>query len=343
MEIRTVGIDLGKAVFHLVALDNRGKIVVKKRLSRQQLLNFTLHLPQCLIGMEACCGSHLLGRLLVAQGHQVRLIPAQFVRPFVKSNKNDYLDAEAIAEAVQRPTMRFVPIKTTDQLDLQAIHRVRDRLISRRTSVINQVRAFLLERGVTPRKGRAYLRRQMPWILEDAENNLSPLLRQLLYQLWEEWQALETQIQQLSHQITLIARQDAACQRLLEVPGVGVLVATALVAAIGNGSTFRQGRDFAAWLGLVPRQHSTGGNARLLGISKRGNPYLRRLFVHGARSAILHLNRDQHTLGEWINKLESRTHRNVAVVALANKLARISWAVLAKGETYRPRSLPLAS
>jgi transposase len=266
------------------------------------------------------------------------------VRPLVKSNKNDYLDAEAIAEAVQRPTMRSVPIKTTDQLDLQAIHRVRDRLISRRTSVINQVRAFLLERGVTLSQGPGvYLRRQMPWILEDAENNLSPLLRQLLYQLWEEWQALETQIQQLSHQITLIARQDAACQRLLEVPGVGVLVATALVAAIGNGSTFRQGRDFAAWLGLVPRQHSTGGNARLLGISKRGNTYLRRLFVHGARSAVLHLNREQHPPGEWINKLESRAHRNVAVVALANKLARISWTVLAKGEAYRPTPLLLAS
>ena len=342
MEIRTVGIDLGKAVFHVVALDTGGKIVLKKRFSRPQLLNFTLNLPTCLIGMEACC-AHLLGRILVEQGHQVRLIPAQFVRPFLKSNKNDYLDAEAIAEAVQRPTMRFVPIKTTDQLDLQAIHRVRDRLVSRRTSVINQIRAFLLERGITFRKGRAYLRRQMPWILENAENSLSPLLRQLLFELWQEWQALETQIEQLNHRISLIARQDSTCQRLLEIPGVGVLVATALVAAIGNGSAFRQGRHFAAWLGLVPRQHSTGGTPRLLGISKRGNPYLRRLFVHGARSVILHLNREQHTLGEWINKLEPRAHRNVVIVALANKLARISWAVLAKGEDYCPISLPIAS
>jgi transposase len=343
MEIRTVGIDLGKAVFHLVALDSRGKMVVKKRFSRHELLSFTLNLPECLIGMEACCGSHLLGRLLGAQGHQVRLMPAQFVCPFLKSNKNDYLDAEAIAEAVQRPNMRFVPIKSTDQLDLQAIHRVRDRLISRRTSVINQVRAFLLERGITARKGRAYLRRQMPWILENAENDLSPMLRQLLHQLWQEWQDLESEIQALNQQLTLIAREDAACQRLLDIPGVGVLVATALIAAIGNGSAFARARDFAAWLGLVPRQYSTGGNTRLLGISKRGNPYLRRLFIHGARSALLHLNRDQHPLGEWLTTLELRAHRNVAVVALANKLARISWAVLAKGEAYRPRPLPLAS
>jgi transposase len=265
----------------------------------------------------------------------VRLLPAQFVKPFLKSNKNDYLDAEAIAEAVQRPNMRFVPIKTEDQLDLQALHRLRDRLVSRRTSVINQLRAFLLERGITFRQGRAYLRKRIPELLEDAEQGLSPRMRRLVDRLWQEWKTLEEQVKELSGEIDGIASQDAACQRLLDVPGVGPLIATALVASVGNGAAFSKGRDFAAWLGLVPRQHSTGGKARLLGISKRGNSYLRRLFIHGARSIVLRLNRSNHTIGQWMNELESRTHRNVLVVAVANKLARIAWAVLAKGEAYR--------
>ena len=336
MEIRTIGIDLGKSVFHLVGLDERGSIVAKKHFSRGQLLTYTASLPSCLIGMEACCGAHFLGALLVRQGHRGRLIPAQFVKPFVKSNKNDYLDAEAIAEAVQRPTMRFVPIKSTEQLDLQALHRVRDRLISRRTGVINQLRALLLERGIIFRKGRRYLRRQMPLILEDAEQNLSCRMRRLLEQLWQEWKSLEEQIQLLSDEIEKIAGQDEACQRLLAVPGVGSLVATALVASVGNGAAFRRGREFAAWLGLVPRQFSTGGKTKLLGISKRGNPYLRRLFIHGARSVAMHMNREEHALGAWMDQIESRAHHNVFVVALANKLARIAWAVLAKEKIYHP-------
>lgn len=343
MEIQSIGIDLGKTVFHLVALDERGKIVAKKRLSRAQLLVYTANLPASLIGMEACSGAHCLGATLVAQGHRVRLIPAQFVKPFLKSNKNDYLDAEAIAEAVQRSSMRFVPIKTDDQLDLQALHRVRDRLVSRRTSVINQLRAFLLERGITFRQGRAYLRKRMPEILEDAEQNLSSRMRRLLDRLWQEWKDLEAQIEELSGEINLVASQDAACQRLLDVPGVGPLVATAMVAAIGNGSAFTKGREFAAWLGLVPKQYSTGGKTRLLGISKRGNAYLRRLFIHGARSVVLCLNRSNHAIGNWINQLESRTQHNVLVVAVANKLARIAWSVLAKGETYRAAPAVVAS
>ena len=343
MEIQSIGIDLGKTVFHLVALDGHGKMVAKKRFSRTQLLVYTANLPASLIGMEACSGAHCLGAALVAQGHRVRLIPAQFVKPFLKSNKNDYLDAEAIAEAVQRRSMRFVPIKTGDQLDLQALHRVRDRLVSRRTSVINQLRAFLLERGITFRQGRVYLRKRMPEILEDAEQNLSSGMRRLLGRLWQEWKDLEAQIEGLSDEINLVASQDAACQRLLDVPGVGPLVATAMVAAIGNGSAFTKGREFAAWLGLVPKQYSTGGKARLLGISKRGNGYLRRLFIHGARSVVLCLNRSNHAIGNWINQLESRTQHNVLVVAVANKLARIAWAVLAKGETYRAAPAVVAS
>jgi transposase len=321
MNVHTIGIDLGKTVFHLVGLDQPGNVVVKRRPSRSQLLRQLANTPTCLIGMEACCGAH-------------HLIPPQFVRPFVKANKNDYKDAEAIAEAVQRPTMRFVPIKTQDQLDLQALHRVRDRLVSRRTAVINQIRAFLLERGITFRRGRKYLQQRMPLILEDAEQNLSPLLRQLLDQLWQEWKVLASQIEAISGQIERIAQQDAVCQRLQQIPGVGPLVATATVAAIGNGSAFVRGRDFAAWLGLVPRQHSTGGKAKLLGISKRGNPYLRRLFIHGARSIFTQAHRDRLALNAWMNELEHRMHRNCAIVAVANKLARIAWAVLAKGANY---------
>jgi transposase len=334
METCTIGIDLGKTVFHLIGLDVRGNVVAKKRFSRTQLLRFTAKTPPCLIGMEACCGSHHLGTALATQGHRARLIPPQFVRPFVKSNKNDYRDAEAIAEAVQRPTMRFVPIKTQDQLDLQALHRVRDRLVSRRTSLVNQIRAFLLERGITFRQGRAYLWSRMPVILEDAGPSLSPLMSSLLDELWQERKVLEEQVEAVSRQVAVVASQDSACQRLREIPGVGPLVATAMVAAVGNGSAFVRGRDFAAWLGLVPRQRSTGGKAKLLGISKRGNPYLRRLFIHGARSILTAADRKKLSFGAWMSQLEHRTHRNVVIVAVANKLARIAWAVLAKGETY---------
>ena len=300
---------------------------------------FTANLPPTLIGLEACSGSHFLGRALSQQGHDVRLIPAQFVKPFVKSNKNDYLDAEAIAEAVERENMRFVPIKTDDQLDLQALHRVRERLVSRRTAVINQVRAFLLERGITFRKGPATLRRQMPEILENADAQLSPRMRNLLATLWQEWKQLEDQVESLSSEIGSICDSDPACQRLRQIPGVGPLVATAVVAAIGNGAAFRKGREFAAWLGLIPKQYSTGGKAKLLGISKRGNPYLRKMFIHGARAAVLRLKRDGSLIGAWMNGLEARAPRNVLIVAMANKLARITWAVLSSGEPYRAATL----
>ena len=334
MNIHTIGVDLGKTMFHVVGMDERGKIVIRKRMSRMQLLSFAVNLPICTIAMEASCGAHNLGRILTGHRHQVRLIPAQFVRPFVKSNKNDYVDAEAIAEAVQRPTMRFVPIKTEDQLDLQALHRVRDRFVSRRTGVINQLRAFLLERGITLRQGRNYLHNQIPAILADAERMLSPRMYRVVLQLWQEWQDLEQQIKEVSREIESIADEDTACKRLLGVPGIGALTATAMVASIGNGSAFSKGRDFAAWLGLVPRQHSTGGKTKLLGISKRGNEYLRRLFIHGARSVIMHANRQKHSAGHWVSQLETRVHRNVLAVALANKLARIAWAVLAKEKAF---------
>ena len=330
MSIHTVGIDLGKTVFHLVGMDANGKIVVRKRTSRSQLLAYMANLPQCLIGMEASCGAHFLGRELQKHGHEVRLIPAQFVRPFVKSQKNDYVDAEAIAEAVQRPTMRFVPIKTDEQLDLQAIHRVRDRLIERRTSLINQLRAFLLERGITVRAGREWLRRQIPTLLSLVEQQMSGRIARLLTRMVEEWNALDQDIDEVTTEIEAIAKTDDACQRLLTIPGVGPLGATAMVAAIGNGSAFSKGREFATWLGLVPQQCSTGGKPKLLGITKRGNEYLRRVFIHGARSVVNRVKRDTLPFGDWITGLASRSHPNVVSVAVANKLARIAWSVLSR-------------
>jgi transposase len=342
MQIASVGIDLGKTTFHFVALDAHGKIIAKLKFSRKQLLVYTANLPSSLIGIEACSGAHFIGAALRDQGHDVRLIPAQFVKPFLKSNKNDFLDAEAIAEAVTRQNMRFVPIKTDDQLDLQALHRVRDRLVHRRTALINQIRGFLLERGIAFAKGPAKLRQQMPRLIEDAEQNLTPRMRSLLEHLWHEWKSLNEEVERVSDEIGVIATEDAACQRLRQIPGVGPLVATATVAAIGNGAAFRKGREFAAWLGLIPRQHSTGGKPRLLGISKRGSIYLRRMFIHGARAMLLRVKYDTGRLGQWAHELEKRVPRNKAVVAVANKLARIVWAVLSSGNEYRNAEIAAA-
>jgi transposase len=256
MQIRSVGIDLGKTVFHLVALGAAGKVLVRRKFSQRQLLTYTGNMQTSLIGLEACSGAHFLGRELRKQGHDVRLIAAQFVKPFVKSNKNDFVDGEAIAEAVERKNMRFVPIKTDDQLDLQAIHRVRDRLISRRTAVINQLRAFLLERGMTFAKTPAKLRVEMPGILENADNGLTPLMRNLIEVLWGEWKTVEQQIEELSDELQRIAAADAGCTRIQQIPGIGPVVATAIVAAIGNGAAFRNdranlslySRDASGWI-----------------------------------------------------------------------------------------------
>ena len=335
MQIRSVGIDLGKTTFHLVALGDNGKLLLKKKFTQKQLITFTANMQTSLIGMEACAGAHFLGRALRAQGHDVKLIPAQFVKPFVKSNKNDFIDAEAIAEAVDRQNMRFVPIKTDDQLDLQALHRVRDRLITRRTSVINQLRAFLLERGLVFAKSPAKLRERMPEILENAEEDLTPRMRNLLALLWNEWKDLEHQIVQMNDEVEQIASSDAACLRLRQIPGIGPLVATAIVASIGNGTAFHKGREFAAWLGLAPKQYSTGGKAKLYGISKRGNNYLRKILIHGARAVVLRSKRERIAMGSWLTALEARAPRNVLIVAAANKLARIAWAVLSSGQDYR--------
>ena len=343
MEIHTIGIDLGKTVFHLVGLNPCGEVVVRKKFSRKQLLRFTANLQVKLIGMEACGGAHFLGRALREQGHEVRLIPAQYVKPYVKTNKSDYIDADAIAEAVGRPRMRFVPIKSDDQLDLQSLHRVRERWVMRRTAVINQIRGLLLERGITVRKGRCHVEAALPGILEDADAKLSGALRMLLAQLHLELDQLQRRIDEADAVIQQTAGENEACRRLDAIPGIGPITATAIVAAIGNGAAFGKGREFAAWLGVVPGEHSTGGKQKLLGISKRGNKYLRRLFVQGARAVLQQRAKQSSGLSAWLAQLTSRTHRNVAAVALANKLARMAWVVLAKQEEYRPPVLVSAA
>ena len=335
MEIHAIGIDLGKTVFHLVGLDASGAVLVRKKCSRTQLLTFTSNLRVHRIGMEACGGSQFLGRALREQGHDVRLMPAQYVKPYVKTNKSDYIDAEAIAEAVERPTMRFVPIKTEEQLDLQTVHRLRERWVMRRTAVVNQIRAVLLERGLTLLRGRAHVDEALPEILANAPSGLSIPIQILLAQLKIEMDQLSARIDEMDALISRTVAENEACERLTSIPGIGPVIATALVSAIGNGSGFRKGRDLAAWVGLVPRECSTGGKQKLLGISKRGNSYLRKLFVQGARAVMRYRNKQAPALSNWLAQLLARAHQNVVIVALANKLLRIAWAVLTTNERYR--------
>ena len=277
--IVVIGIDIGKNWFHVVGHDVRGAIVLRQKWSRGQVAARFANMPPCLIGMEACVGAHHLSRRLKALGHDARLMPAKYVRPYSKGQKNDFRDAETITEAVQRPTMKFVATKTADQLDLQALHRVRERLVSQRTGIINQIRAFLLERGIAVRQGQRFLRAELPRILAAHFDVLSPRMARLIEDLAGDWRRLNERIEGLSGEIETIARQHAGCERLMSVPGIGPIISSAMVAAIGTGEAFSKGRDFGAWLGLVPRQMSTGGRTILGKISKRGNRYLRVLFV----------------------------------------------------------------
>jgi transposase len=339
--IATLGIDIGKNVFHLIGLDKRGAIVLRQKLSRSQIEVRLANLPICLIGMEACVGAHHLGRQLKEMGHDVRLMPANYVRPYSKGQKNDFRDAEAISEAVQRPTMKFVAIKSVEQLDLQALHRIRERLVSQRTSVINQIRAFALERGIAVRQGAAALRIQLPTILATTER-LSPRMILIIQSLAEDWRRLQERVDAVSSEIETIAKNNADCERLMTVPGIGPIVSTAMVAAIGAGDVFSKGRDFGAWLGLVPKQMSTGGRTILGRISKRGNRYLRVLFVQGAHAVLLRpACWERHGLKHWIEAAAKRLHRIKLVIALANKLARIAWGVLNGGRNFEV--IPIAA
>lgn len=334
MTIVMLGIDLGKTVCSVAGFDAKGRVVLSKRVKRDNIVPFVATMPICGVAMEACCGAHYLGRRLIDLGYDVRLVPPQYVKPFVKSHKNDDRDAEAIAEAASRPTMRFVRVKTQEQLDLQTLHRVRERLVGRRTALINQIRGILLERGVILPKGKAQVVKALPGILADDGTRLLPRVRTLLEDLRQEWRELDGNIEGLNAEFAMTSRQDDSARRLTEIPGVGSLTATAVVAAIGKGEGFDSGRDFAAWLGLVPRQYTTGGKPRLLGISKRGNAYIRRLFIHGARAVIRRLAEKNTPLGQWVRGVLERRHPNIAVVALANKLARIAWTILSRDGHY---------
>jgi len=337
--IAVIGIDIGKNVFHLIGLDRGGAIVLKAKLSRSQLMARLANLPPCLIGMEACVGAHHLSRQLIALGHDARLMPARYVKAFLKGNKNDFRDAEAIAEAVQRPTMHFVATKTAEQLDLQALHRVRSRLVGERTATVNEIRAFLLDRGVPIAQGIQRLRKALPDILATRTDVLSPRLIHAIEGLATDWRRLDERIEEVAAEIETLARKDAGCERLMTVPGIGPIISSATVATIGGGDMFSKGRDFSAWLGIVPKQMSTGGRTILGKISKRGNKYLRTLFVQAARVVLLRpTSWERYGLKEWIEAAQRRLHHNKLAIALANKLARIAWAVLRHGRNFEYRS-----
>ena len=337
MNIAILGIDLGKNLCSVVGVDETGAVVLRRRMRHQTIVQYASGLPRCVMAMEACCGAHHLGRILQAQGHEIRLMSPEYVRPYVKAQKNDDRDAEAIAEAASRPTMRFVELKSQDQLDLQTLHRVRSRLVNARKTLINQLRAILLERGHVIAKGPQRLDRALDEMLaRDDLNDITDRMRALVIEMRDEWRELDQRIEALNAEFKDHVRAHEAARRLIAIPGIGVLNATALTAAIGDGSAFGRGRDLAAWLGLVPRQVSTGGKAKLLGITKRGNKYLRMLFIHGARAALPSLAKSATPLGQWLRGLLSRAHRNVTVVALAAKLARIAWATLRRDATFEP-------
>jgi transposase len=332
----SVGIDVGKDTFHIVALDRSGAVAHRARCTRSTVISAVTRLDADVVSMAACGGAHDLARRLREHGQPVKLLVAADVRPFVRGQKNDYNDAQAIAEAAVRPTVRTVAIKTIEQQDIQLLHRMRQRLVAQRTALINQARAMLLESGLTAVRGRKTIARKLPEMLALETAQLSAARRVMLATSYDSWRQAQDQAHQIDAQLKEVARADARCRRLLAIPGIGVLTATALVAAVGNAQEFRSGRALAAWLGLVPRQYSTGGVPRLLGISKRGNTYLRWLFIHGGRSVREHLKRDQHSWGAWLNALDSRMHPNKATVAVANKLVRVCWAVLHKGVAYLP-------
>lgn len=327
MKITTVGIDLAKNVFQLHGIDELGKTVIKKKLQREQMTEFFVNLPACLIGMEACGSAHHWARKLRSFGHTVKLMAPQFVKPYVKTNKNDAADAEAICEAVGRPNMRFVPIKDVAQQSVLALHRVRQGFVKTRTAQANQIRGLLAEFGVIIAQGIGNIYIRVPDVIEDAGNEMTGAFRILMQRLLEHLKELDKQVDELEAQIVHWHQKNQASLKLAAVPGIGPITASALVASLGDAKNFENGRQVSAWLGLVPKQHSSGGKENLLGISKRGDAYLRTLLIHGARSVIY---RDQKKVNScsWINGVVSRRNQNIAAVALANKNARTVWALL---------------
>ena len=336
MKTTTVGIDLAKNVFQVHAVDERGTVVLRKQLRRDQMTTFFANVPPCVIGMEACGSAHHWARTLKCLGHDARLMSPQFVKPYVKSNKNDVADAEAICEAVARPNMRFVPVKSIEQQAVLSLHRVRQGFVKARTAQANQIRSLLGEFGLIMPAGISHIAKRVPRLLEDASNLLPGSLRQLIARLTEHLKDLDKLVGEFEAQITAWHRSSELSMRLEKIPGIGPLGASALVASIADANSFANGRQLSAWLGLVPRQHSSGGKPALLGISKRGDVYLRMLLVHGARSAILAAQRKAVNTNLWLAGLLGRRHPNVAAVALANKNVRTVWALLAHGREFRP-------
>jgi transposase len=335
MDVRTLGIDLAKNLFRVHGVDAKGVTVVARQLRRRQVLPFMAQLAPCLVGMEACGGAHHWAREIARLGHEVKLMSPRFVRPYVKSNKNDARDAEAICEAVERPSMRFVAIKTQTQQEVLALHRVRALLIRERTALMNQMRGLLVECGIVVAQGAACLRRALAEILDDADRAVCNILREALLEMSVRLRSFEQRLQRYDQQVKELARGDDRAGQSMTVPGVGPLIATALIATVGDARQFKSGRELSAWLGLVPREHSSGERTILLGISKRGDRYLRTLLIHGARSALRASARIPHRQGLWIAAEKERRGPNIAAVALANKNARVLWALLVHKDNYR--------
>lgn len=334
MEITTIGLDLAKNVFQVHGVNERGRAVLRKQLKRDQVAPFFANLPPCLIGIEACASAHHWARKLQTLGHTVRLMAPQFVKPYVKSNKNDAADAEAICEAVSRPSMRFVPVKNVEQQSVLSLHRVRQGFVKARTAQANQIRGLLGEYGLVVPQGIAYIAQRVPALIEDAQNELPGSFRLLIQRLLDHLKTLQQQVDEIETQIKAWHRASEASQRLEKVPGIGPLTATVLVASVGDAKNFDNGRQFAAWLGVVPRQHSSGGKPTLLGMSKRGDAYLRTMLIHGARSVIYRATQ-RADADSWLVKLTTRRNKNVAAVAMANKTARTVWALLAHGREFK--------
>lgn len=343
MNITTVGIDLAKNVFQAHGVDAQGKTGLKKQLKRAQVLPFFANLPPCLIGMEACGSAHYWARKLQELGHTVKLMAPQFVKPYVKTNKNDAADAEAICEAVSRPNMRFVPIKEGEQQAVLGLHRARQGFVKARTAQANQIRGLLAEYGITIPQGIGCIARRLPEILEDGDNGLPDIFRQLIDRLGTHLKELDRQVDELEAQIQIWHRENALSKKLEKIPGIGPITASALVASIGDAKNFENGRQLAAWLGLVPRQNSSGGKQTLLGISKRGDTYLRTLLIHGARAVIRVSENKLEQANGWLTRLVDRRNKNIAAVALANKNARIVWALLTQEREFQPDYAPAAA
>ncbi len=338
MKLSRVGVDLAKNVYQLHGVDRSGKTVWKRRLKRHQWFKVLLDKagPGCAIGMEACAGAHHWARLLQSRGYTVKLIPPQFVKPYVKSNKNDAKDAEAICEAMSRPNMRFVTVKSVEQQDIQATHRIRAELITQRTAKANQIRGLVAEYGLVAPKHLRSLRAAIPCWLEDAENGLTGDFRSLLQGVWEDLRALDDRVGEMDQLIKRLAANNEDCVRLQQLRGVGPMISTAMVATVGDARQYHQGRQMAAAIGITPRQHSSGGKERMLGISKRGDVYLRTLMIHGARAVVTRAKHRDDRLSRWVTNIATRRHPNVAAVALANKTARMAWAMLRNETDYDP-------